>query len=1003
MKELPYRGEPMSNSWQRLMDCISNLSSRVNMMSNSHLLSLADLATQSGSLIDCAGNLPLDLNDPDSVWFVEAGAVDIFLVEQIDGKEQTAPQQLTHSVAGDLIPSIACQVQQSTLSLIAKGLPGTQLRRLSILDLAKVQSDDLSRKVDTWVMAISDTLSRDIMFPSLPDVLVEAGQTSAPHGNVFSVKRGVAWLNMPDQSSAVYIGLVDIGTNGQHQDISWVPLAPTSWIEMSTSQSISRIKSTMELVEGGQIVSVLARFHELVLETERMNRLLTVVDQANLERVSLTVRHVEEDRARRKLFEVPGISKIESSGDGSELDKALLMIGQHEGIKFKFPDRTGAPETPPALANILLASKVPGRKIRLDRMSRWWVGDSGAMLAYKKDTNQPVALLPDKLNRYHIHDSATGRKTRITTHNAGSIKPEAWLFYRPFESREVHPRELLQVFSDGLGMATTRFLITGFAGGLIMLLSAFVLGFVASQVIPAREYGLLHAVAMGLVILAGIWALIHILQGMALMRIEGRIASRIEAAFWDRLRRLPLSLLHQYPSADRAMRGMVFQRLRDTIQGVAINNILSIIFLLPALFIIYFYDIGLGLVTTAFGLLSLFVTVILGLGQISPYERLIRASHRLTGVLFQLINGIAKLRIDGAEGSAYAVWARNYGEQQRAEIELGAWQSRLLAFGSALPLLAAAAIMATISLDNAEIIGLADFLIVYVAFLLFVTGVVRLGFSFGAAAAIVPEIAQIQPFLAKAPEASFGQVPVEYLGGNLVFDHVSFRYDPDSPLILDDISMHINSGEFVAIAGRSGSGKSTLFHLALGLNENYSGTISFDGRDLRQLNVKQVRQQIGMVPQKAELHPQDIWDNIVSDQEGIDATQVWQAAEIADVKEEILRMPMQLLTSVGDSQSGLSGGETQRITIARALVRNPRIMLLDEATNLLDNKSQSNIMKQLSNLPMTRIVIAHRLSTLREADRIYVLEKGKFAEQGTYQELIAADGLFRELVRRQEY
>jgi len=975
------------------------------MMSNPYYSSLTELAVHSGSIINCAGNLPLDLNDPDSVWFLETGAVDIFLIEQIDGKEQTAPEQLMHAEAGDLILGVASQAQQSTLSLIAKGLPGTQLRRLPICELAKVQADDLSEKVDTWIMAISAALSRDIMFPSLPDVLVEVGQRPALHGNIFSTRRGVAWLQVANQSSAVYMGLVDIDANDQHQDISLdlLPLTPTSWLEMGTPQSVSRLISTRELVEDGRIASVLGQFHRLVLDTERINRMLTVVDQANLERVSMKVRRIEEDHARRKLLEISRVSETEGTSGGSELNKALLKIGQHENIEFRFPDRTDALETPLELADILLLSKVPGRKIRLAPMSRWWTGDSGAMLAYKKDTNQPVALLPDKFNRYHVYDPGTGRKSRITADNADSIKPEVWLFYRPFEPRKIRPRELLRDFSDGLGMAITRFLTAGLVGGLIMLLPVFVLGFVVSQVIPAREFGLLYAATTGLTILAGVWALIHILQGMALMRIEGRIASRIEAAFWDRLRKLPLSFLQQYPSADRAMRGMAFQRLRDTIQGVAINNMLSIIFLLPALLVIFFHDIGLGLVTTAFGLLSLFVTVILGLRQVSPYERLLRISNRLTGVLFQLINGIDKLRIDGAEGSAYAVWAKNYGEQQHAETELGIWQSRLSAFGAALPLFAAAVLLAAISLSSTEAIASGDFLIVYVAFLLFISGVIRLGLSFGAATAVAAEIAQVEPFLAEAPEAIFGDEPVDHLGGNLVFDHVSFRYDPDGPLILDDISMQVKSGEFVAIAGESGSGKSTLFHLALGLYETYSGTISFDDRDLKQLNVNQVRQHIGVVPQKAKLHPQDIWDNIVSGQEEVDASTVWQTIEIADIKEDILRMPMQLLTSVGGSQSGLSGGETQRIIIARALMRNPRIMLLDEATSLLDTKSQASIMNTLSNMPMTRIIIAHRLSTLREADRIYVMKAGKFVEQGTYQELIAANGFFRELVRRQEY
>jgi len=193
-----------------------------------------------------------------------------------------------------------------------------------------------------------------------------------------------------------------------------------------------------------------------------------------------------------------------------------------------------------------------------------------------------------------------------------------------------------------------------------------------------------------------------------------------------------------------------------------------------------------------------------------------------------------------------------------------------------------------------------------------------------------------------------------------------------------------------------------LFRLALGLNKPDAGTVYYDGRDLRQLNIRQLRRKVGAVPQLAILHPQDLWDNIAGDQEHIDAESVWQAARIAHIGEDIMKMPMQMLTCVGDSQSVLSGGETQKVTIARAIAKKPRILFLDEATNSLDNTNQSRIMSQLTQLPATKIVIAHRLSTLRQADRIYVLKAGKVVEQGTYDSLNAAGGVFRELVRRQE-
>ena len=231
------------------------------------------------------------------------------------------------------------------------------------------------------------------------------------------------------------------------------------------------------------------------------------------------------------------------------------------------------------------------------------------------------------------------------------------------------------------------------------------------------------------------------------------------------------------------------------------------------------------------------------------------------------------------------------------------------------------------------------------------------------------------------------------MSGEIRFDHVSFRYDPDGPLIVDDVSIEARPGELIAIAGESGAGKSTLFRLALGLAQPTTGAVYYDGRDLAHLNVNQVRRQIGAVPQQVQLHPQDLWDNIVGDHEGVSAQDAWQAARTAVIDTEIAAMPMSMMTPVGASASVIS--------IARALVRKPRILLLDEATNWLDNESQARIMHNLAALTSTRIVIAHRLSTLRQADRIYVMQAGRVVQTGAFDELARSDGVFRDLMRRQ--
>ena len=969
-------------------------------MSNPERRSLAGLAVESGVPVPCAGNLPLAMDDPQFVWFIEKGTVDLFLVEYRDGEEQSAPQHVMRADSGRLLLGVAPQAGNTTLSLIAKGLPGTVLRRLPSTDLTVVRSVELAEHVDTWVMDVSTMLSRDAVPRPRPDMLVGPTQKPETRSGRLSAQREVVWVSELTPGAGLFMSLIDAVQGKSGAASAAIPLTPVSWLTLTEERQL-HTRSSETLAEESLLLPALEHFHSVAFSLERLNRRLAVVDQANLDRARATNRRADEEGARRRLFNLYGLLEPEEAGgnDAALLD-VLRIIGRHEGIDFKWPARTDAAGAATALSDVLDASAVRGRRVRLAQTDKWWIGDSGAMLAFRKDDGRPVALLPGLLGHYREVDSF-GCKTKITPERAQSLCPEAWLFYQPLPSGVAGLRDLFRLAGKRLTVDFVRFGLTGLIGGLIMLLPAVVAGFILNEVIPTGTTSLLYAATAALAALALIRALLHVLQGTALMRLEGRATARAEAAFWDRLLRLPLSCLHRYSAGDLAMRGMTFQQLRDTVQGAVANAMLSIMFLSPAFVIICFYDAMLGAIAAAFGLLSVIVTILLGLGQISPQGRAIRTTHHLAGRLFQLINGISQLRVDGAEGSAFAVWARDYREQKLAELQRGTFETHLQAFGTALPLLAGAVLILAVTLPGRVTITAGDFFVVYLLLTLFLTGVTRLGASFSTVSAIMPALEQVRPFLTEPPEISVEGEPVETLGGEIVFDHVSFQYDPDGPLILDDVSIHARPGEFIAIAGESGAGKSTLFRLALGLDQPSGGAVYYDERDLKHLNIQQVRRQIGAVPQTVQLHPQDLWDNIIGGHEDATAKDAWHAAKLAAVDRDIAAMPMQMFTNVGDSASVTSGGESQRITIAHALIRNPRILLLDEATNWLDNDSQSKIMANLAGLTSTRIIIAHRLSTLRLADRIYVMQAGKVVQEGVFTELVATEGVFRDLVSRQ--
>lgn len=946
----------------------------------------------------CAGNLPVDLGDPGFVWFIDKGAVDLFVVERRDGVQKTVPAHLLRAASGRLLPGISPLVGETTLGLVAKGLPDTVLLRLPVDSLSGIGPAELAEHVDTWLMDLSAMLARDVERPR-PDALVDACESTAAMVGTISSRRGVVWVSPPDEG--LFLGLIPSAEGGSGTDASTeaLPLTSDTWLSLVGERELS-VHTSESLAVERRLLPALTGFHAVAFALERLNRSLAVVDQANLDRERATSRHVEEEDARRRLFNLYGVEEADTAA-GVALRNALQVIGRRTGIEFRFPPARDADDPADSLRGILDASGVRARRVRLAREDRWWVGDNGAMLAFRADDGRPVALLPGFLGRYREVDPATGRSSRVTAGRSEALGGTAWLVYRTMTSGAAGTRDLWRIAKEGLTPDLVRFVAAGLLGGLVLLLPALVLGIVADEIVPGGDPGPLVFVVAGLAAFGLFGALLHLLQGTALMSLEARVATRVEAAFWDRLLRLPAEFLRRYAAGDLAARGMAFQGIRDSVQGLVVNAVLSIVFLAPAFLVIFLYDVVLGGVTVAFGLLSLIVSVLLGLRQISPHGRVVGTVQTLAGRLFQLINGVATLRVDGAEGSAFAVWARHYRSQKHAELRLGALQGHLQAFGTALPLLAGAVLLLAMTLPGRETVSVGGFLVIYTVFMVFQTAVARLGASFSAVAAALPAIRQIQPLLAAPLETGADGEPVDRLSGEIRFDHVSFRYDPDGPLILDDVSMEARPGELVAIAGESGAGKSTLFRLALGLAQPTTGAVYYDGRDLAHLNVNQVRRQIGAVPQQVQLHPQDLWDNIVGDHEGVTARDVWQAARTAVIDTEIAAMPMGMMTPVGASASVTSGGESQRISIARALVRKPRILLLDEATNWLDNDSQARIMHNLAALTSTRIVIAHRLSTLRQADRIYVMQAGRVVQTGSFDELARSAGVFRDLMRRQ--
>jgi NHLM bacteriocin system ABC transporter ATP-binding protein len=403
-------------------------------------------------------------------------------------------------------------------------------------------------------------------------------------------------------------------------------------------------------------------------------------------------------------------------------------------------------------------------------------------------------------------------------------------------------------------------------------------------------------------------------------------------------------------------------------------------------------------------LVSFLISLWCGYLQVRHQRSMSSIRGRISGMVLQFINGISKFRVSGTEGRAFASWAREFSGQKQVSMNSLKVGNRLEVFNAAFPILATAGIFYYTAqlMKDPKITPLTtgDFLAFNAAFGQFLTAMLQLSTSIVGVLNIVPLFERAKPIFQTLPEVDQGKSDPGELKGNIELNHIAFRYRPDTPLVLRDLSLSIKAGQFVAFVGSSGCGKSTLFRLLLGFERPESGAIYYDGQDLAGLDIGSVRRQMGVVLQNGRLLSGDIFTNIIGSAP-LTLDDAWQAAEMAGLAEDIRGMPMGMHTVISEGGGGLSGGQRQRLLIARAIVGRPRILLFDEATSALDNQTQAIVGQSLEKLQATRIVIAHRLSTILNADKIFVFDKGVVVQCGTYDELMAQEGLFAELAKRQ--
>lgn len=652
----------------------------------------------------------------------------------------------------------------------------------------------------------------------------------------------------------------------------------------------------------------------------------------------------------------------------------------------------------------------------------WWRSPGRPLLGFRGEKHAPCALLPrGQSGNYEIVDPAAETRVVVDDTVAGTVAPRAYEFQRPFPSGAMGAVDLARFAARGTGADTWTVIGTLCAVGLLALALPIATGWIIDPVIPQHEMGNLVVLTVAL-LLAGVGsATFSLVQAIAFVRLRGAMGNTAQMAVWDRLLKLPVSFFRQFAVGDLVSRALGMDQIKRLFAQAVSESALHAMPSLLSLTLMVYYSWRLSLVVLGVVVLYVLVALPVARGTLAATRALMDVSGRLQGLAFQLLGALLKLRVAGAEEGAFALWSERYSELLRLFFRVRRYQILLALAQSMALVLALFAILAFLSWHAGatldffrtastwdEILGTRThealmpagrFVSFHVAMGQFLAGAFGLTSVATQLVGVVPLLRRLAPLLDARPEPSDASTTV-LERGEIEFTGVDYRYQPDEPLVLEGLSFRASPGSLTALVGPSGGGKSTLVRLLLGFDVPEAGSVFVDGHDLRLMNAKALRRQMGVVIQDSQVLATTILEAIrASTAASLD--DVWEAARLAGIADDIEAMPMGMYTPLNERAATLSGGQRQRLMIARALLRRPRVLVFDEATSALDNQTQARVSANIASLNATRIVIAHRLSTVIQADQIYFIDGGHVVEEGTYEELLERRGRFWEMAERQ--
>ncbi|MCS6821475.1 MAG: NHLP bacteriocin export ABC transporter permease/ATPase subunit [Microscillaceae bacterium] len=953
-------------------------------------------------------NTPFLLDQPNIIWWIEKGNISLYTVE-LD--EQYKPQGKRYYFAdvptGEILLGMNTQtawkvafLADATEDTTTWAIPLTEFQSLAqSIDFQADVAKLLQSFIETIYIGIAENTSHA---DEQADLLVEASEKLLLRKNEkIAAHKQLVWCKVRQVENLYLNGSVLIRPNFEN-NYYFVPISPKSYIKAQKSVGVQCF-STIQVITEPQVWQSLQFLVPIWFELEKTEiDLVKTREQQSYERKYA----FQFAQTQRILQSVSGLldttqstkfwqTNIETT---HALFNACQMILQFLNIPIVMPPNLQS--SPDALGEIMRFSKVRYREVTLPK--NWWQSDNGVLLGFDKQTEEPLAIIPNEKGKYVAYNPTQNNHFEINAQTALQIDKLAYTFYQPLPDKTITISDLLRLAFFNTISDLNKVVGAGLLGTLFTLLVPVLTGLLVDFVIPQADGFQLGQFAFMLLSSSIALILFELTENYALLRIETQMDNRLEAALWDRLLKLPANFFRQYNVGDLAERTKAIHAIRSLLSSVVITTILSGIFSFFNFALLFYYSTALALFALAFTFFEVMLMFFLGRIQIQKEKQMVELEGKMQGITWQMIQGISKFRVMGIEIRALNRWFTMFVKFKKSQIEATRLQNVQSWFNIMLPLIGTLILYGLVmQFALTDKLSTGEFLAFYAAYTAFSASLLAMNEALLSVYQAIPLFERVKPIFTEALEIDNQKANPGILKGDIEVNHVTFRYQPDAPPVLQDISLHIQAGEYVALVGASGSGKSTLIRLLLGFEKPESGSIFYDKQDLSLLDLRLLRQQIGVVLQEGALTPGDILSNIIGSSPHLTIDDAWHAAELAAIADDIRQMPMQMHTIISEGATNLSGGQKQRLLIAQTLVHKPRILIFDEATSALDNHTQAIITQSLSKLQATRIVVAHRLSTIKEVDKIFVFDKGQIVQVGSFEELMAQEGIFRELASRQ--